>query len=128
MKKVLFSLVLLVLLTGVLTACTPSATSDGTITLTILDIEGNELDSKEVGFNEGDTFVEVLEKSGLGFVFTEPTDGLGVSVKEIKGVGLGETEYWSHLYNGSYSTTGVSSQPFDDGDVFEFQVIDWSLS
>lgn len=128
MKKVLFSLVLLVLLTGVLTACTPSAKSDGTITLTILDINGVELETKEVGFNEGDTFVEVLEKSNLGFVFSESTPGLGVSVLEIKGIGLGSTEWWSHTYNGTLSSTGVSTQPFTDGDEFIFQVKDWSIT
>jgi hypothetical protein len=125
MKKVLLSLGLLVLLTGILTACTPSAKSDGTITLTILDINGDELDAKEVEFNEGDTFIEVLEKSELGFVFSE--SGLyGVSVLEIKGVGLGSTEWWSHTYNGPLSLTGVSTQPFEDGDVFVFQIMDWN--
>jgi hypothetical protein len=125
MKKVLLSLVLLVLLTGILTACTPSAKHDGTITLTILDVNGVELDQKEVGFNKGDTFVEVLEKSNLGFVFSE-AGAYGVSVLEIKGVALGATEWWSHTYKGSLSTTGVSSQPFEDGDVFVFQIMDWS--
>jgi len=127
MKKGLLILVLLVLLTGILTACSaPSAESDGSITLTILDINGVELDVKEVEFNKGDTFVQVLEKSGLGFVFSEPGT-YGVSVLEIKGVSLGATEYWSHSHNSAYSTFGVSSQPFEDGDVFVFQVIDWSL-
>ena len=127
MKKVLLSLVLLVLLTGILTACTPSAKHDGTITLTILDVNGDELDQKEVGFNKGDTFVEVLEKSNLGFVFSESTPGLGVSVLEIKGI-LADSnkEWWAHYYKGSMSNTGVSTQPFDDGDVFVFQLTSFS--
>jgi hypothetical protein len=127
MKKVLLSLVLFVLLTGILTACMSSAKNDGTITIKVLDINGVELDQKEVEFNKGDTFLQVLEKSNLGFVFSESTPGLGVSVLEIQGISLGATEWWSHAYNGSLSTTGVSSQPFEDGDVFVFQIMDWSI-
>ena len=127
MKKILFIFVLGFLFLGFLGACTPKAASDGSITITVLDINGEQLGSKEVDFFKGDTFVAVLERSNMGFVFSEPGQW-GVSVLEIYQVTLGTTEYWSHSVNGNYATTGVSSQEFEDGDVFVFQVIDWSIS
>ena len=127
MKKLLFIFVLAVLLVGFLGACTPKAESDGSITITVLDINGDQLGSKEVDFYKGDTFVKVLERSQMGFEFSEPGQW-GVSVLEILNVGLGATEYWSHSINGEYSMTGVSSQEFADGDIFTFQVVDWSIS
>jgi hypothetical protein len=127
MKKVLYILALGFLFLGFLGACTPTADSDGSITITVLDIDGEQLGSKEVEFFKGDTFVEVLERSNFGFEFSAPGD-YGVSVLEILDTTLGATEYWSHSINGEYSMTGVSSQEFADGDVFIFQVIDWSIS
>jgi hypothetical protein len=44
----------------------------------------------------------------------------------IKGIPLGEFQWWSHSRNGTASEFGVSSQPFDDGDVFVFQVMSWA--
>lgn len=127
MKKALFILALGFLFLGFLGACTPKAESDGTITITVLDINGEQLGSKEVDFYKGDTFVQVLERSDMDFVFSAPGE-YGVRVLEILNTTLGDTEYWSHSINGDYSMTGVSSQEFADGDVFTFQVIDWTVS
>jgi hypothetical protein len=102
------------------------AQNDGYITITILNAEGIEIDSKEVGFKAGDTFVEVLSKSELNFEFSEPHPQFGVSVTVIKGISLGDFQWWEHSINGSPSITGVSSQVFEDGDVFVFQVKSWS--
>jgi hypothetical protein len=66
-------------LVGFLGACTPRAESEGYITITVLEISGEEVGSKEVEFYKGDTFVKVLERSQMGFVFSEPGQW-GVSV------------------------------------------------
>ena len=102
------------------------AQNDGFISITVLNADGVEIDSKEVGFKEGDTFVEVLSDSGLNFEFSEPHPQFGVSVTVIKGISLGDFQWWEHSINGSPSMTGVSSQIFEDGDVFVFQVKSWS--
>jgi hypothetical protein len=102
------------------------AQNDGFITITVLNAEGIEIDSKEVGFKTGDTFVEVLSKSGLGFEFSEAHPQFGVSVTVVKGISLGDFQWWEHSINGSPSMTGVSSQAFEDGDSFVFQVKSWA--
>jgi len=101
------------------------AQNDGHVSITVIDYDGNEIASKNVGFNEGDTFVDVLTKSGLGFEFSEAHPEFGVQVLVIKGVPLGETHWWSHSINGTMSEFGVSSQPFKDGDSFIFQILSW---
>ncbi|HOI46247.1 MAG TPA: DUF4430 domain-containing protein [Bacilli bacterium] len=102
------------------------AQNDGHVTITILDENGTEVGSKEVGFKTGDSFIEVLNKSGLAFEFSEPHPQFGVSVTVIKGISLGEFQWWEHSINGSPSMTGVSTQAFQDGDIFVFQVKSWA--
>ncbi|MFA5560813.1 MAG: hypothetical protein WC964_03445 [Acholeplasmataceae bacterium] len=104
---------------------TPAATHDGEITIIILDRDGTELGTEVIKYNEGDTFVELLERSEFEFVFSTPHPEWGVTVISILGYALGDTEWWSHDHNDEMSLFGVSSQPFEDKDIFTFQIKSW---
>lgn len=121
MKKVLFIFVLGFMVLGFLTACEKEATSDGSITVTILDVDGVQLASKELDFFVGDTLVEVLEASDLDFELTDSTYGKYVS--NIYNVTLSSNQYWTYYINDEYATVGISDQELVDGDVYEFQII-----
>lgn len=121
MKKVLFIFAMLFLVIG-LTACqSPQAESDGSITLIVLDIDGNELENEVVDFYEGDTFLEVLESSVIDFQFTDDAT-YGAWLSGIGSYTLPTNGYWSIYENGEYATVGVSDQDIVDGDVFTFQM------
>ena len=125
MKKLLFIFVLAALSLGFMGACTSQAKSDGSIMITVLDINGIEVDSKEVDFFTGDTLVNVLERSEMGFQYETFT--YGTMITGFEGITLGATEYLKFFVNDVSSSTGVDGYELIDGDHIMFRVTDWTL-
>ena len=130
MKKLTSILVIVLMIVGLflvfyLNSNSSVSENQGSLSLIVLDIDGDLIASANVQYNPGDTFISILERSNMGFVFSEPST-FGVSILEIYGISLGKSEYWRHSRNNIVSTYGVSSQEFSDGDEFKFQVIDWT--
>ncbi len=119
MKKVLFLIVLVFASFTIIACSSPKAESDGTITLIVLDIDGNELVTDEVDFVEGETFLEVLENSDIDFIITDDAQW-GAWLSGINDYTLPSNGYWSILDNGEYATVGISDTQFADGDIFTF--------
>ena len=120
MKKLLFIFVLGFLMLGFLGACTSKAESDGTLTIAILDVDGNALDSKVVNYFKGDTLVDVLNRSEMGFQYTEYS--IGTMVTGVDGLELPSNAYLAFYVNNQGASFGVNDYEFNDEDLIEFRI------
>lgn len=106
--------------------CKKQTEGEGTITVQVVDFEGNELLNDEIEFDAEDTLVDLLknhkeikmmgETSEYGFYI--------VSLCETSASNENKTS-WSIEVNGEYSMVGVSEIPLIDGDEIRFLLIGW---
>ena len=133
MKKVLISLVTLLLLIGSFLALSFFDFSDteGTITITLKDEIGDIVSSKGYDFNSDDTLFDILNNNyDLGcanssYQVSDVCDASLFSSRVILKIDDIETD-WRNSYiaiyeNGEYSNLGIDYISINDGDVFVFE-------
>lgn len=99
------------------------ATHDGFV---IVEITRNDevLESIELGFNIGDSLVDLLEESNLKFVFQDSQ--LGKYVIGILDITPGEFEFWAFYVDDASSEVGVSMHTLTDGEKLTFSLESWA--
>ena len=123
-KKVLLTLiaVLMVFVCMLVIKLTSGPKSDGTIEVTVVDINGQTIDDKKIDFDEGDE-IETLLKNN--FENVEVKDGFLYSIDELT-----TPEDWSTficLYvDGEMSSVGILEVQYKDGTVISF--VDTAMS
>lgn len=133
MKKILISLVALVLLVGSFLALSYFNFSDteGSISIILIDEIGDTISSKEYEFKKEDTLFKILDENydlacaNSNYRSTDICEkGLFTSRIILKIDGL-ETD-WRNTYiaiyeNNEYSTLGIDNISLNDGDIFVFE-------
>lgn len=101
------------------------ATTDGTITVIVENYEGEVLSEEDIRFSEGDTLIELIKKE-YDDSFKYNDGAYGAYVTSIGGIEeLNEATYVLYIsmyVNDEYSEYGLSTLPFEDGDVITFKL------
>lgn len=95
---------------------------DGEITVEVVDLDGDIIKSKGIGFNEGDTLVSLVEKNFDQVVFEDT--GYGPFLKEIEGYKTPAdwSSYIAIYVDDKYSEVGIGSIVFENGTIVSFRV------
>ena len=123
-KKVLLTLiaVLMVFVCMLVIKLTSGPKSDGTIEVTVVDINGQTIADKKIDFDEGDE-IETLLKNN--FENVEVKDGFLYSIDELT-----TPEDWSTFiclyFDGEMSSVGILEVQYKDGTVISF--VDTAMS
>ena len=133
MKKLVISLVVLIVATASFLAFSQLNKNDsiGEITIIIVDEIGDTISSKTYSFTEEDTLFSILEENyELGcadnsYNITSVCEPLLFSSRVILKIETVETD-WTNTFiaiyeNNEYSTLGIDSIPLNDEDVFRFE-------
>ena len=131
MKKSIFKVVslfiLLVISLLTLTSCvTPYEVEyDGSITVEVIDVDGNLIKSKNIQFVKGDILRDLVSKNFDNFVMEESM--YGAYVLSIESISQDDN---SHIYvalyiNGQYATSGLDTLEYNDGDTISFKAESW---
>ena len=88
---------------------------DGKITITVKDKEDNVLASKEVGFKAGETIADLLQAN---FENVTLDNGMLMTIESLT-TPADWSSYIAFYINGEYAMEGVTTQPFEDGDVID---------
>ena len=93
-----------------------SAKADGSIEVTVVEIDGTVLEDKTIEFNEGDELVTLLENN---FENVDIQDGFLYSIDELTTPADWST--WIALYvDGEMSDVGILEVEYTDGTVISF--------
>ena len=123
-KKVLLTIIAILVVVGCIFAVKSAfnAKDIGTITVSVVDIDGNELAKKEIQFKEGDEITKLLEDNFDNVVIE---DGFLYSIDKLT-----TPEDWSTficLYvDGEMSEVGLLEVQFKDGTSISF--VDTAMS
>lgn len=131
MKKSIFKVVSLMLLLVIslltLTSCvTPYEVEyDGSITVEVIDVDGNLIKSKNIEFIQGDILRDLVSNNFDNFVMEESM--YGAYVLSIESISQDDN---SHIYvalyiNGQYATSGLDTLEYNDGDTISFKAESW---
>lgn len=131
MKKSIFKVVslfiLLVISLLTLTSCvTPYEVEyDGSITVEVIDVDGNLIKSKNVQFVKGDILRDLVSKNFDNFVMEEST--YGAYVLSIESISQDDDlhVYVALYINGQYATSGLDTLEYNDGDTISFKAESW---
>ena len=130
-KKSIFKIVSLLLVLVVslltLTSCvTPYEVEyDGSVTIEVVDLDGNIVKSKIIDFHEGDILRDLVEANFDNFIMEESQ--YGAYVLEIESI---KQDDIAHVYvalyiNGEYATSGLDTLKYNDGDIISFRAESW---
>ena len=130
-KKSIFKIVSLLLVLVVslltLTSCvTPYEVEyDGSVTIEVVDLDGNIVKSKIIDFHEGDILRDLVAANFDNFVMEESQ--YGAYVLEIESI---KQDDIAHVYvalyiNGEYATSGLDTLKYNDGDIISFRAESW---
>lgn len=131
MKKSIFKVVslfiLLVISLLTLTSCvTPYEVEyDGSITVEVIDVDGNLIKSKNIQFVKGDILRDLVSKNFDNFVMEEST--YGAYVLSIESISQDDDlhVYVALYINGQYATSGLDTLEYNDGDTISFKAESW---
>ena len=101
------------------------AKHDGELTIEIKDIDGTELDSKNIKFYEGDSLIKLIEDN----FEVEYDDGeWGIFINKIGDIdsASGNTLFIEFIINGVQAPEGVGDTTPEDGVIITFKLTDWS--
>ena len=130
-KKSIFKIVSLLLVLVVslltLTSCvTPYEVEyDGSVTIEVVDLDGNIVKSKIIDFHEGDILRDLVEANFDNFIMEESQ--YGAYVLEIESI---KQDDIAHVYvalyiNGEYATSGLDTLKYNNGDIISFRAESW---
>ena len=130
-NKSIFKIVSLMLLLVVslltLTSCvTPYEVDyDGSITVEVVDLDGNIVKSKTIDFHEGDILRDLVASNFDNFVMEESQYGAYVfGIETIKQDD--DARVYVALYvNGAYATSGLDTLEYHNGDTITFKAESW---
>lgn len=119
--SVIVSVVLLVVIVFASIKLLPKFTSkyDGELTIVVVDDKEKKIFDKKVGFNAGETFMDVIDRN---LTIEYESSEFGRMIISINGKKQGNNFWWVYTRNGDFTPTGVDSQEFADGDVFLFEL------
>ena len=120
-------MLLLVISLLTLTSCvTPYEVEyDGSITVEVIDVDGNLIKSKNIEFIQGDILRDLVSNNFDNFVMEESM--YGAYVLSIESISQDDN---SHIYvalyiNGQYATSGLDTLEYNDGDTISFKAESW---
>lgn len=127
-SKIISMMLLLVVSLLTLTSCTvdPYQVSyDGALTIEVVDLDGNLVKSKEINFNEGDIFRDLVSNNFDNFVMEESQ--YGAYVLSIESISQDDDlhVYVALYINGEYATSGLDTLKYSDGDTISFRAESW---
>jgi len=133
MKRTVLGIMLFFAIFPILFGCSTdgrvTASGSGTITIEVVDIDGNVISSVEKDFRRGDTLIGLLQEEFTVYCgdasgnptedcsFTEP---YGVYLTGLDTVAESGT-YVALYVNGEYATTGIDFLEIADGNVYQFR-------
>ncbi len=127
MKKILIMIVSTVIAIGViigsyvLIAKPFEAKYDGNITVEVLDLEGNTIKSKEIGFIEGDTLVSLVEANFDNVLIK---DGMIMNIEDYETPSDWST-FLSIYVDNEMSMVGILDIVFKDGTIISFRITEY---
>lgn len=93
------------------------------VTMTVTDLEGNEIYNQVVQVEPGSNIFQVLENSGAQYV---SEDGeYGAYVTAIEGLEAGTNTGWTYTQNGESVMVAADQQEVLDGDTIQWQLIEF---
>lgn len=104
-----------------------TTTETGILTIQLVDIDGTQLDERQIMFGEGEELIRILERScELNYEYYAT---MGVFLKRVGYLDIGSS---GNLYIGIYiddvySNKGISSIKVTDGMTITFKLTDWTL-
>ena len=117
-NKIVISIIALVVIVGAIFIIkNPFASSvDGTIEVEIVDIDGQQINDKKIGYNTGDKLVDLLEKN---FDNVDVQDGFLYSIDTLTTPEDWST--WICIYvDDTMSEVGIEEIQFEDGTKISF--------
>lgn len=127
MKKILIMIVSTVIAIGViigsyfLIAKPFEAKYDGNITVEVLDLKGNTIKSKEIGFIEGDTLVSLVEANFDNVLIK---DGMIMNIEDYETPSDWST-FLSIYVDNEMSMVGILDIVFKDGTIISFRITEY---
>ena len=101
------------------------ATHDGFVTIQLVDIEGQVISERLLGFNEGDNFFDLLI-ANYEVTYEESIWGIFLIAINDLDSREGATWYIAIYINNLYSTVGVSQIQLNKGNLISFVMTDWN--
>ena len=104
-----------------------TTTETGVLTIQLVDIDGTQLDERQIMFEEGEKLIRILERSyELNYEYYAT---MGVFLKRVGNLDIGSS---GNLYIGIYidnvySNKGITSIEVTDGMTITFKLTDWTL-
>ena len=122
-KKIVLTIAALVVLVlgGTIFSKTFSSTSDGSITVELVELDGSLKSSKEIEFNEGDQLLTLLEANYDNVVFE---NGMLMSIDTFTTAPDWST-FISIDVDGEMSMVGLADIKYEDGTVISFKLTEF---
>jgi hypothetical protein len=93
-----------------------ASTSDGSITISVVDENNNVLKQKDIDFQKGDTLADLVKKNFNNVVID---NGMLMSIESIS-TPTDWSTYICIYVNGTASLVGILDIVFQDGDIISF--------
>ena len=122
-KKIVLTIAALVVLVlgGSLLSKNFTSTSDGSITVELVELDGNVKSTKEIEFNEGDELLTLLEENYENVVVE---NGMLMSIDTFTTASDWST-FISIDVNGEMSMVGLLEITYEDGTVISFKMTEF---
>lgn len=104
-----------------------TTTETGILTIQLVDIDGTQLNERQIMFEEGEKLINILERSyELNYEYYAT---MGVFLKRIGYLDIGSSGdlYIGFYIDNVYSNKGISSIEVKDGMTITFKLTDWTL-
>ena len=120
-------MLLLVVSLLTLTSCvTPYEVDyDGSITVEVVDLDGNIVKSKTIDFHDGDILRDLVALNFDNFVMEESQYGAYVIAIESIKQDNDSCVYIALYINKEYATSGLDTLKYNDGDTITFKAESW---
>ena len=122
-KKIVLTIAALVVfvLGGMFVSKTFTSTSDGSITIELINLDGSVKSSKEIEFNEGDELLTLLEENYENVVVE---NGMLMSIDTFTTASDWST-FISIDVNGEMSMVGLLEIEYEDGTIISFKLTEF---
>ena len=124
---IIISAVLFIILTFLIIFATKQYSSkyDGTITIEVVELDGNIVKTKKIKFTANDKLRDLVNSNFDNFILEESEYGayvIGIeSIKQDNDAHI----YIALFYNGEYATSGLDTLKFEDGSIISFKALKW---